>query len=108
MLAGRQPDLSVSRHFDYKPPKPPAKCPIAVCKLCGGHNMAQSIDRERKHLQNKCPMYKEWDAVHNERLQTRITQHTIQLISDTRKEKLDELFAFAIFKTRRPFTAFED
>jgi len=29
-------------------------------------------------------------------------------MSDSRKEKLDELFAFAIFKTGRPFTAFED
>ena len=107
MPPGRLPDLSVSRHFDYIPPKPPAKCRIAICKLCGGHNMAQSLDRERKHLQNKCPKYKEWDAAHSERLQTKITQHTAQPISGPRKEKL-ELFAFAMFKTGRPFTAFED
>jgi hypothetical protein len=81
---------------------------LGIRKLCGGHNKAQSIDRERKHLQNNCPKYKEWDAAHNERLQTRITQHTIQPMSNSRKEKLDELFAFAIFKTGRPFTAFED
>jgi hypothetical protein len=29
-------------------------------------------------------------------------------MSDTQREKLDELFAFAIFKTGRPFSAFED
>lgn len=40
--------------------------------------------------------------------QTKITQHAIQLINPTRKTRLNKKLAFALYKTRKPFTTFED
>ena len=100
--------MAVARHFTYKPPKPLAKCQTAVCKLCGGYNAAKSIERERKHLLDKCPKYEAWELANNEKLQTKIRDYLMSPIDLERKDKLDDLFAFAMFKTGRPFTAFED
>jgi hypothetical protein len=108
MPPGRLPDLSVSRHFTYEPPKPPAICQTAVCKLCGEHRQAKSVDRERKHLLNKCPRYKEWEATNSQKLQMKIEKHLIYPVGPDRKTKLDNMFAFAMYKTGQLFTAFED
>jgi hypothetical protein len=83
-------------------------CQTAVCKLCGGHKQAKSIDQERKHLQNKCPKYKEWEATNSQKLQPKIQSHLIQLVNQNRKTKLHNMFAFAMYKTGRPFAAFKD
>ena len=71
---GRPADLSVSKHFTYYPLVGTAICYTAVCKLCGKHNGAKSIDRERKHLLQKCSKYKEWVASNNKKIQTKITE----------------------------------
>lgn len=108
MPVGRPSDVSVSRHFTYKSPKPPAKCQTAVCKLCGGYNAAKSIEQERKHLLEKCPNYEAWEFANHEKLQSKMHDHLVNPINLDRKEKLDDLFAFTMFKTERPFIAFED
>jgi hypothetical protein len=69
---GRPADLSVSKHFTYHPPALPAICWTAVCKLCGKHNGAKSIDQERKHLLTKCSKYEQWQEANNEKIQTKI------------------------------------
>jgi len=108
MPPGRPSNVAVSRHFTYKPLRPLAKCQTAVCKLYRGHNAAKSIKRERKHLLDKYLNFEAWELANNKKLQTKMRTHLISLIDLERKDKLDDLFSFAIFKTGRPFTAFKD
>jgi len=68
MPSGRPADTAVSKHFDYKAPKPPAKCWTAVCKLCGGYNAAKSIERQQKYLLEKCPKYEAWELENRDKL----------------------------------------
>ena len=57
---------------------------------------------------DKCPKYKAWELANKEKIQSRLPNHLINSMDPDRKEKLDDLFAFAMFKTGRPFTAFDD
>jgi hypothetical protein len=40
--------------------------------------------------------------------QTKLTEHTVNPIDLKRRARIDEKLAFAMFKTGRAFTAFED
>lgn len=107
MPPGRLPDIETTKHFKYQA-KPPQKGLVATCKLCGGHGLAKSTNRERRHLDTECLVYPRWMAENSTQRQTKLTAYTINPINPKRKARIDEKLAFAIFKTGRAFTAFED
>jgi hypothetical protein len=53
-------------------------------------------------------LHKDWEAESNGKLQTKISHYIPKLIDEKRQAKLDKMFAFAIYKTGKPFTSFKD
>lgn len=108
MPPGRLPNSAIHKYFTYKPPENGKKLSVAVCRLCGGHNQAQNTSREEKHLLEQCTKYHEIQQSTASKLQTKLPQHHTKSISSEQKHRIDQKLAFAIFKTGRPFTLFED
>jgi hypothetical protein len=108
MPSGRLPNPAVHKHFVYKRPENGKKLSVAVCRLCGGHNQARNTSREEKHLLSQCPKYHKLSETTGLKLQTNLPHHFAKSISSEQKRRIDQKLAFAIFKTGRPFTLFED
>jgi hypothetical protein len=98
MPPGRLPNLETTKHFKYQE-KPPQKGLVAICKLCGGHGLAKSTYRERKHLDNECPKYEQWKDENKKLQQTKLNQHYVKPIDPYRKTRINEKLAFAMYKT---------
>lgn len=107
MPPGRHLDLETTKHFKYQE-KPPQKGLVAICKLCGGHGLAKNTPRERRHLDYECAQYKQWLDENKKPQQTKLTNHYEKPIEGQRKAQIDELLAFAMYKTGLSFTAFND
>jgi len=107
MPAGRLPDSAIHRHFEYKSAGNGRKVELATCLCCRKYKKARNTSRQEQHLL-KCPKYLEWERSNTSKLQTKITSYIRNPIDPTRKSRLDQKFALAIYTTGRPFSTIED